>query len=75
MYREALKYDHMNPDILYNVSKCVIPFHRMHYNEMSNVIFLLLFSKMGVLLLEQGKSVQAMARFDQALQLDPEHEV
>lgn len=30
---------------------------------------------MGVLLLEQGKSVQAMARFDQALQLDPEHEV
>lgn len=31
--------------------------------------------KMGVLLLEQGKSVQAMARFDQALQLDPEHEV
>lgn len=30
---------------------------------------------MGVLLLEQGKSVQALAHFDQALQLNPEHEV
>lgn len=30
---------------------------------------------MGVLLLGQGKSHQALSRFDQALQVDPEHEV
>lgn len=37
-------------------------------------IMLILFLKLGVVFLEQGKASQALAYLDKALEFDPEHE-
>ena len=38
------------------------------------IIIIILFLKLGVVFLEQGKASQALAYLDKALEFDPEHE-
>ena len=59
VYERALFYDSNNPDIYYNVNIKII---------------IILFLKLGVVFLEQGKASQALAYLDKALEFDPEHE-
>lgn len=74
VYERALLYDSNNPDIYYNVSgflmrpKCAANIVA-DYN-----VSLFGFLQLGVVLLEQGMESQAMACFDKALELNPEHE-
>lgn len=72
VYEKALQFDSSNPDIYYNVCYKVT----CYLISCHHYFFLpYLYSKLGVVLLEQGKATQALVYFNKALELEPHHEV
>lgn len=81
VYERALLYDSTNPDIYYNVSEQSILYFDFSMPNLLNGILefnrniacIFQHLQLGVVLLEQGKSSQALAYLDKALEIDPDH--